>query len=376
MAQSVQLKGEPLYIKPDPDAASHSAATHREEDDLYEDAGDLEFFDAAGSQGSFDQAYLAKIPKEIWDAWSELPDDAEIEVGTMRQWDAMRPDGSVDHRFRMLLNADLAGHQLVPREYDLEMSPDITQNTYVFIEEDLPTFKARSRARNDATNSGIPVHLLRSRNERVKEKSARKPFERKAKWQPYYRKAIPKRTKIAARIQYEMGCKPVDNDESRAILQLKQMEAQKPKHTLKIVDHHEISGVIQQGSAAAQAKFGSFVKTTNAVKTTKQKRPINKAIRMGETELREALLDAFTTRYQYWKMSVLKATFNQPEAYLRQELEKVAVLNRSGPHSNEWELKPEFKFIQNQALAESAPDAGPDEDDGLAMEDVLPDASI
>lgn len=117
-------------------------------------------------------------------------------------------------------------------------------------------------------------------------------------------------------------------------------------------------------------------KTTNAVKATKHKRPVNKAIRMGETELREALLDAFTNRYQYWRMSVLKATFNQPEAYLRQELEKVAVLNRSGPHANEWELKPEFKFIQNQALAESAPDAGLDEDEELHLEDVLPGTHI
>jgi transcription initiation factor TFIIF subunit beta len=94
---------------------------------------------------------------------------------------------------------------------------------------------------------------------------------------------------------------------------------------------------------------------------------------MEENELRTALLDAFTTKYQYWKMSVLKATFNQPEAYLRQELEKVAILNRSGPHSNEWELKPELKqIINNRALDESAPDAIDDDDDEVDMEDVLP----
>lgn len=95
---------------------------------------------------------------------------------------------------------------------------------------------------------------------------------------------------------------------------------------------------------------------------------------MGEDELRQALLEAFTTKYQYWKMSVLKATFNQPEAYLRQELEKVAILNRSGPHANEWELKPEFKQIidSSRALGESAPDAGGDDDDEVEMEDVVP----
>lgn len=114
-------------------------------------------------------------------------------------------------------------------------------------------------------------------------------------------------------------------------------------------------------------------KTTNPQKTTKKKTPANKATRMEEGELRTALLDAFTTKYQYWKISVLKATFNQPEAYLRQELEKVATLNRSGPHSNEWELKPELKqIINNRALDESAPDAVEEDDDEVDMEDVLP----
>lgn len=95
---------------------------------------------------------------------------------------------------------------------------------------------------------------------------------------------------------------------------------------------------------------------------------------MDEGELRQALVDAFTTKYQYWKMSVLKGTFKQPEAYLRQELEKVATLNRSGPHANEWELKPELKQIgvSNHALNESAPDAADEDEDEEDMEDVLP----
>lgn len=96
MGRSLQSKEEPAPIKSEPDSASGSVGTEPEEDDLYEDAGDLEFFDPAGSQGSFDQAYLAKVPKVIWDAWSELPGDAEVEIGTMRQWDLMRPDGTLD----------------------------------------------------------------------------------------------------------------------------------------------------------------------------------------------------------------------------------------------------------------------------------------
>ncbi|GJC91811.1 transcription initiation factor IIF [Colletotrichum higginsianum] len=92
MADSTYIKPEP-YIKPDPEAVT---ASPLDDDDLYEDAGDLEFFDQYSDQGSFGQAYLARVPKDLWEAWDSLPDDAEIEVGTMRQWDVVRPDGSVE----------------------------------------------------------------------------------------------------------------------------------------------------------------------------------------------------------------------------------------------------------------------------------------
>lgn len=95
MADAAQVKSEP-YIKPDPEGESPALAP--DEDDLYEDAGDLEFYDPNGPQGTVGQAYLARLPKEVWEAWSKLPDDAEIEVGTMRQWDVVRPDGAVDVR--------------------------------------------------------------------------------------------------------------------------------------------------------------------------------------------------------------------------------------------------------------------------------------
>lgn len=67
-------------IKPDPDAlgASPGAAS---EDDIYEDAGDLEF----NTDPKFQAVYLARVPKYIWDAWSSLDDDAEIQIGTIRQ---------------------------------------------------------------------------------------------------------------------------------------------------------------------------------------------------------------------------------------------------------------------------------------------------
>ncbi len=65
------------HIKPDPDAQGASPATALEED-IYEDAGDLDFAQAK------QPLWLTRIPKFLWDNWSEIDDDQEIQLGTVR----------------------------------------------------------------------------------------------------------------------------------------------------------------------------------------------------------------------------------------------------------------------------------------------------
>jgi transcription initiation factor TFIIF subunit beta len=66
-------------IKPDPDALGASPSAF-EEDDIYEDAGDLDF----NNDPQYQSLYLARVPKYVWEAWSKLDDDAEIQIGTIR----------------------------------------------------------------------------------------------------------------------------------------------------------------------------------------------------------------------------------------------------------------------------------------------------
>lgn len=77
-----------LQIKPDPDAPGASPGALSEED-IYEDTGDLEF----NSDPKFQACYLTRVPKYIWDEWSKLDDDAEIEIGTIRQSVETGPNG-------------------------------------------------------------------------------------------------------------------------------------------------------------------------------------------------------------------------------------------------------------------------------------------
>lgn len=72
-----ESNGYGLHIKPDPDARALSPAG-QSDDDIYEDAGDLDF------TGSEQSVMLARLPKFLWECWSKLGDDQEITIGTVR----------------------------------------------------------------------------------------------------------------------------------------------------------------------------------------------------------------------------------------------------------------------------------------------------
>lgn len=71
------VNGHEGHIKVEPPSAAASPAAHSD-DDLYEDAGDLDFSRTA--QG----LYLTRIPKYLWESWSTLDDEEEIQIGTVR----------------------------------------------------------------------------------------------------------------------------------------------------------------------------------------------------------------------------------------------------------------------------------------------------
>lgn len=200
---------DPAFIKPEPQ--EETPGVPMGEDDLDEDAGDLEFYDKSGAGHQFETLYLARIPRYMWDAWLKLVDglgdDDEIQLGTLRTWNEPTPDASVEGgmrdvtKLRMLLDPGLPEHQLIPREYDLDIFDRDVHNHFIFSEEDLPSYKEKNKARNEAIGSGIPAHLLRQRAQAQAQAQAqangqgpgpqRNSFAGKNRYQPYYRKAIP-----------------------------------------------------------------------------------------------------------------------------------------------------------------------------------------
>lgn len=83
--------------------------------------------------------------------------------------------------------------------------------------------------------------------------------------------------------------------------------------------------------------------------------------------------------YQYWGLRELKKKTNQPDAYLRDVLNEIATMWKSGDLNGKWELKPEFK--ERDAVAndvegmapdaeDSEPEVAEDDDENETFEDV------
>ncbi|KAK4226656.1 putative transcription initiation factor [Podospora fimiseda] len=355
---------EPV-IKPDPEAGSPMM-----EDDLDESA-DLDFFDKLPQADMFNKMYLARLPPYLWEAWSHLDDDAEIEIGRIRQW--FDKDGNTKLQMRLhphKLHVDEA-HGSLPREYNLDLTNMNVQNTFVFAEQDLPSYAAKNKERANALAQGIPAHLLRQKQqaqEQAQGGGSGGGDRSSRRGAPYTRKAIPKKTTITGRIKHEVLCTPVSNAETERFLWRRAKKSQTTEKKVVIYERLPAQGV------SSAKEWDSFLKMNAPI--SKQKKMENKATRWPENRLLDEIAKCFS-QHKYWSIKTFRAAIPQPEAYLRETLDKIAVLHRTGTFANHWSLKPEYQGMLSQtsqplddAAAPNAVDL-PSDDEDEVMEDVL-----
>ncbi|CAL5867273.1 uncharacterized protein PFLUO_LOCUS1488 [Penicillium psychrofluorescens] len=320
-----QVKTDPdaPYIKPDPDNKDAILAD-LEDEDIYEDAGDLEF-----SQ-SGQNVWLSRLPRQLWEHWAHLDDDEEVEIGTVRI------EGEPGDLKRVSLRLhDRPDNRDIPKDYTLqqqtitaENKSHLTSNTYVFTEKDIPGA--------DTNNAAVFGEARSALYEAMKREARRR--ERNKKWEPYVRKTVPKHTALVGRASEEFNCLPVENEEFRLISEKRALEALKPKRETVFID--KLPGKLLQSRHALPLDRGTFVQ--QAGRPSKAKAQENKSTRMPQNELLDHIFECFRN-YRYWPFKTLKARLRQPEAYLKQTLEMVAHLVKSGDFAMTWELKPEAK---------------------------------
>jgi transcription initiation factor TFIIF subunit beta len=180
---------------------------------------------------------------------------------------------------------------------------------------------------------------------------------------------LAEKTRIAGKISYELNCAPQHVEEQNHLLQ-SQIEEVEKAGQLKILKRRVGQRVLQVGTNRGADWDNSFIKAQP--KPTKAKKMEQKTTRMPENELMDLLFKCYSG-FAYWPLRALKAQVKQPEAWLRQVLEQIAVLQKTGTFANTWTLKDEYQHMVKDpnSVAPDVVESDSDDEDGVTYEDVV-----
>lgn len=347
---------EDVKVKPDP--ADIGTPSIMEDEEAYEDVGELLIRGSAEQE----QAWLAKLPKWLWEAWSEIDENEEITLGEVRVYNNTAP-GEKD-KLKIVLK-DIPQHKSVPKRYDVTMNKSEYNNTVVFSEKDQPGFRGGQQSWKRDRNTGRSGQGAGGGAGGAGGRVSKRP----------YRSSIPKQTALAGYLKHEVAISAVENEEYRRLTAARFAALSKPKYTTSFtsgVDHTMHPGL------AANQHFSTFVAKGSGANAKAKRRPqMDKAVRVSEEELLDLLHDCFK-EYRYWSLRALKQRLRQPEAFIKGTLEKIASLNRSGSFSGQYRLRPEYESTlsgmdavkEEGAREEDVDEEEIDEDEAEDFEDV------
>lgn len=276
-------------------------------------------------------SWFARIPEELWKSWKTIyddaPEDAQIEIGKMRVYNGD------DNKVELLLKQGMKETQALPQKYTLKITSTGYNNSIVFSEKDLPGHASKTYGRNRFLTSK-PTGV--NKGDRYTKKSG-------------YSSAIPKQTALAPPIQHEATVSAQIDDADFFNGLASGMHV--PSSSLTKFTSRNDGRNLQPGRNA----FSSF--TTTSKPSKGKKKPKEKAVRMDQQQLYDAIYRCFG-KYKYWRLSAFRKELHQPEAYIKATLETVANLVRAGDFAGCWMLKPEYaqmqKIDQSQVKEESA----------------------
>jgi transcription initiation factor TFIIF subunit beta len=337
--------------------------------EAFEDDNDLYVPPTGDGQPS---AWLVKVSDDMWKAWNDLysaqPEgEPPMEIGKLRVYHT-KPGGDPNkHDIQIRLKGSLPQHLSLPKNYNLDVKSTSYNNTVVFSEKDLPGHRSQPFG-NRTHNPGAKPTGLQTKAERY---GPKKPGS--------YRTAIPKQTALAPMIVNEAVANPVEDDAALDFFKQSYNAALNAGNKAQFSE--SVRGVSWHPSAAVPTfAFGSM--TSKPGKGNK-KVVKDKAVRLEKAQLLDAIQQCFR-EYQYWSLKALRNRLHQPEAYIRETLDEIATLVKSGDFVQNYKLKPDYVRLnelqasmvkEEMAPVKSETDEGTgdemgDDDDEMGFEDV------
>ena len=318
---------------------------------VYEESLDLDL------EGGKNQIWLVRLPMFLAEKWRNMDNLKGQELGKIR----------INRRtqeIQMILNEDdkyMKGLDEMPHAYDIELTKKVVENEFIFTEQNLKKYEQRAQQLEQNPELQKQLYILKKERQEEFEKKKKKQqqqYKRNRKkmfkqrvmidrdgrdrYIPYV-KTIPKKTGLAGTVCHECQVIPSMEDPNyiKIIEQRRELirNNTKPKIT-----------VLEEGAGKTMSKAGLSMRSDNSnfLKVAKEKskdKNTARAIRMPKKELLDLLFKLFD-EYDYWSLKGLKERTKQPEVYLKECLDQVAMLVKKGPYALKYTLKTEYKKLK------------------------------
>ncbi|GMG19815.1 unnamed protein product [Ambrosiozyma monospora] len=326
------------------------------------------------------QVWLVKLPPRLAEVWKDEDIMDGRELGQIKI-----QKGSNPAKIFLDLNDKLPEHKRLDKEYQLKLIKPVVENEYVFSETELDHFKHRLMYRTQVAEMPFQPKLRNLNKESaqhaVKYTRKTKTFRREApesgmgttrvkkkkdKFKKFipFAKTIPKKTDLVGKIAHEGQVIPVKltlNNKFRLLEQKRRLAQMSKRRTITYVNN-ESAGILQS-RAGPNINTGATIALSRELAAAKKEasKSDGRAARMDKDKLMKLLFSMFN-EYDYWSLKSIREKTNQPEAYLKECLENIAVMERGGTFSLTYRLKDEYRKSRDVERKENGIEMDGDDD--------------
>ncbi|CEP61767.1 transcription factor IIF subunit TFG2 LALA0_S04e00188g [Lachancea lanzarotensis] len=360
--------------KPEKSAGNESGDEYLSQDEEVFDGNDIEDNETRVYEESLDldistsarQVWLVRLPKFLAEKWRHKSNLNGQELGKIRI--------NKDSQTIQMFLKETEDNQEIPHQYDLELTKKLVENEYVFTEQNLKKYQQRERELAADPEKQKQAFMRRQEREEemkkkqqlLKRRNNKRRFQNRVmtdrdgrdRYIPYV-KTIPKKTSIAGTVCHECHVIPsmADPHYHKIVEQRRDIVRNVHKPTVTVLDQ-------TPGVTMSHAGMSMRSDNSNFLKVGREKAKNNaRAIRMPKKELLDFLFKLFD-EYDYWSLKGLKERTKQPEVYLKECLDQVAILVKKGPYALKYTLKNEYKRLKEAERAARLGELAKDDENG------------
>ncbi|TID28360.1 hypothetical protein CANINC_002538 [Pichia inconspicua] len=385
--------------------------------------------------GAKNHVWLVRLTPQLAELWRNEEFLHGQQLGTIKvpkNVSKVNPN-SRNAKILLKLNKDIPEHANLDEEYELRMLKTTINNEYAFSESQFQQFRQRLMYRTQVVNMPQQPKMKSLNKEaftheaswtrkmknykkeaQFREMMARDPAFREkrnesgigstemydednnkfghrggkdkyAKFKKFipYAKTIPKKTELVGKIEQECQVIPTKlaaDNKLRMLEQRKRLSQMVKRKTINYLKSERVG--LMHGRATPNIQKGSTITLSKELAAKKEAAKADgRAARMDRDALMNLLFKLFH-EFEYWTLKGLREKTNQPEAYLKECLENIAMMERKGPYALKWRLKDEYrKSIDVEYKVDDVDDdeekgnkkEGDDDDDDIEdveMEDI------